>query len=178
MIAATHTAQLAADRARTLADIVRDRAPLNPARNALLAIAAHLGASAEAFETDEPFVIEGVTVTNTIPADAAVSLHQAQTIAEDNPRIAYLRHVIDYVTAPITRRLPEHPPLNPVSNQLARQESGLRTRIALAAHDLDRTTDPTTRHAVLANLADLHRSFNRLADAVAVDNARPCNRPA
>jgi hypothetical protein len=84
--------------------------------------------------------------------------------------------VFAYVTAPFTNRTLNLEPLDAKSTQLARQDAQLRTRIALAEHDLATEGDPTTRYALLAVLLELHRKFIRLAATVAADNARPCNR--
>ncbi|MDX2922118.1 hypothetical protein [Streptomyces sp. NE06-03C] len=170
------TAIAAADRARTLADIVTTRAALHPAADALLAIAALLTTAAESLETTEAPVFDGITVTNTTPAPAAFALMEAQALALDNPRAGISDHLTYYVTAPITRRVPELPALNPVSTQLARQEGRLLTRIALVGSDLNSATNPHSRYGALQALVTLHRDFDDLARAVAVDNARPCVR--
>ncbi|MGW7708291.1 hypothetical protein [Streptomyces sp. NPDC054771] len=169
----TANARAAANLARTLADVIRDRAAMHPAQDSLLAIVGHLTAAADAYETVPAPVINGITVTNTTPAEALLALWDAQTVADDDPRIAYLGAAIGYVTDTKPQFLA---PLNPTSPQLARQESILRTRIALAAHDLAATNEPPTRHAAYALLVNLHRDFDRLAAAVQVDKNRPCNR--
>ncbi|WP_406501578.1 hypothetical protein OHA04_27545 [Streptomyces sp. NBC_01590] len=168
----TANARAAANRARTLADVIRDRAAMHPAQNNLLAITKHLTDAAHSFETEPAPVIGGITITNTFPADACLALWDAQAIAADDRRIAHLEDAIDHVTGPA----PELQALHPESPQLARQESGLRTRIALAAHDLDQANHATTVHAALATLVGLYQEFTRLTAAVAVDNNRPCNR--
>ncbi|WP_284576757.1 hypothetical protein [Streptomyces sp. 2P-4] len=170
------TALAAAANARALADIVRSRSAIHPAAETLLAIAALLITAAESLETTEAPVMDGITVTNTTPAEAAFALMEAQALALDNPQAGISDHVMYYVTAPITRRAPELPALNPASTQMARQEIRLLTGIALAADALKTSTDDTGRHGALENLVALHRNFDRLAAAVAVDNARPCNR--
>ncbi|MGW5931556.1 hypothetical protein ACWF2L_35760 [Streptomyces anulatus] len=170
------TALAAADRARTLADVITARAALHPAADVLHAIAALVTTAAESLETTDAPVFDGITVTNTTPAEAVFALMGAQALALDNRRAGISDHVMYYVTAPITRRVPELPALNPVSTQLARQEGRLRVRIALAADALNTATTPDSRHGALETLLTLHRAFDDLARTVAVDNARP-NRP-
>ncbi|MFH8577154.1 hypothetical protein [Streptomyces zaomyceticus] len=174
----TATAADAATRARALAYVVLSRTPLNPAQDVLMQMVELLDTAALAFETEDAPVMDGITATNTTPIEAGMALMQCMALAVDNPTAGIADHVFYYVTAPIGRRRVELPQLNPVSTQLARQEGRLRTQIALAAHDLDASSpaDETTRIAHLAVLVDLHRSFARVAAAVDVDNARPCNR--
>ncbi|MFE3378748.1 hypothetical protein [Streptomyces anulatus] len=172
----TATARTAAARARDLAYVLLSRAALHPAQDVLLQMVEHLDTAALALETEPAPVFDGITVTNTTPFDTAAALMQCQALALDNRTAGVTEELFQYVTAPITRNTPELPELKPVSPQLARQEISLLTRIALAAHDLDSTSDSTTRYAILAALMDLHRKFRTLAAAVAVDNARPCNR--
>ncbi|MER7135363.1 hypothetical protein ABT358_02320 [Streptomyces sp. NPDC000341] len=170
------TATAAAGRARDLAELITERAALHPASEALLKIADLLTTAATSLETTDAPVMDGITVTNTTPAEACFALMDAQAVALGNPNAGISDHVMWYVTAPITRRVPELEQLNPVSTQLARQEVSLRTRIALAAAELETTANEDTRHDVLEALLNLHRMFDRLADSVAVDNNRPCNR--
>ncbi|GGW99943.1 hypothetical protein [Streptomyces chryseus] len=173
----TPAARDAATRARALAYVLLSRAALHTAQDVLMQMVEHLDTAAHAFETEEPPVMDGVTVTNTTPIDAGMAIVQCMALAVDNPAARIPDEVFYYVTAPISRRAVELPQLNPMSTQLARQEGRLRTQIALAAHDLDASSpaDETTRIAHLAVLVDLHRTFARVAAAVAVDNARPCN---
>ncbi|MEU5834506.1 hypothetical protein ABZ820_12650 [Streptomyces diacarni] len=160
-LAPTHTARVAADRARLLAAVLRDRADQHPAEAQLRAIAADLDTVAHDFATEQPSVINGVTITNDIPAGAAMALWNAHAIAEDTPGLAHLRPVLRHVLAHMPgATAPEMEQLGP---EFARREAGLRTRIALAAHELGRAGDPTTRHALLAILVDLHREFADLA---------------
>jgi hypothetical protein len=171
------TALAAADRARTLADVITTHVALHSAADTIRAIAALLTAAAESLETTDAPVMDGIVITNTTPAEAAFALMEAQALALDNPRAGISDHVMYYVTAPITRSVPELPELNPVSTQLARQEGRLLVRIALAADALNTATTPDSRHGALETLLTLYRAFDDLARTVAVDNARPCNRP-
>lgn len=170
------TAAAAAGRARDLADLISHHALLHPAGTAMLKIVGLLITAAESLETTSAPVMDGIAATNTTPAKAAFALADAQCVALANPAAGISDHVMWYVTAPITRHVPQLAPLNPVSSQFARQEASLLTRIALAAAELETTTDPDTRYEVLEALHNLHRMHDRLSASVAFDNARPCNR--
>ncbi|MFD8820774.1 hypothetical protein ACFV1C_00145 [Streptomyces sp. NPDC059605] len=173
----TATARAAANRARDLAYVLLSRTPLHPAEDVLLQMVELLDTAGYAFETEDAPVMDGITITNTIPAAAALALMECRALAEDNPATGIAGEVFAYVTAPITGRTAQLPKVNPTSPQLGRQEASLLTRIALAVHDLDATNEPTTRYATLATLVDLHRQLDRLAADATVDNNRPCNRP-
>ncbi|MEW2071804.1 hypothetical protein [Streptomyces sp. NPDC007346] len=156
-------ARAAAARTRDLADIISSRTALHPAQDVRLKMIDYLTAAAGAFEGSDG------TVT---PFGAAAALLQCQALADNRPAAGIAEDVFYYVAAPVSRWNPEVPDLTPVSPVLAGQESRLRTQIRLAAHDLDRESDATTRHAILATLADLHYRFDRLKHSVEVDNYR------
>lgn len=166
----TTTARAAADRARDLAELIAQRAALHPAREVMAELVGHLLTAAEAFEA------EPMPYTNVTPAVAGFALVDFLATAKANPQAGIPGEVAFYVTAPISRRLPELEPLNPVSGKLAGQEFSLRTRIAFVADALKTATDEDSRRGALEDLVTLHRLFDRLAASVAVDNARPCNR--
>ncbi|MFC8723720.1 hypothetical protein [Streptomyces bacillaris] len=177
MTATITPAARAAARARDLAYVLLSRSALHPAQDVLLQMVEHLDTAAFALETEPAPVLDGITITNTTPFDTAFALMQCQALALDNPHAGIAEEIFQYVTAPITGRNPELPALKPASPQLARQETGLLTRIALATHDLNATSNPTTRYAILSALVALHRSLHVLTASVATDNARPGNRP-
>ncbi|MER7835326.1 hypothetical protein ABTY98_05285 [Streptomyces sp. NPDC096040] len=156
---ATRTAPYAyrqcAARARDLADILRTRLDGHPHRGELLVFIGHLHTAAEGFETAEPLVMDGVTVTNVTPAEGHLPLLMATGHAADHPEAGISQAVFAYVTAPVTRRTYRLEPL-PGGG---REDAELRTRIALAEHDLATEGDPTTRYALLATLVQLHRDF-------------------
>ncbi|MFJ3545441.1 hypothetical protein ACIPQH_25135 [Streptomyces rubiginosohelvolus] len=171
------TARAAAVRARALADVIRSRATIYPAADVLSAMAVFLETAAESYERTPAPVMDGITVTNTTPFEAGAALMKFQALALDHPSAGISDHVAYLVSAPISRRVPELPALNPVSTQMARQETGIRTRIALLTAELDAATDDEGRRTLLDLLVTLYSKFDRLAAAaVAVDNARPCNR--
>ncbi|MGW3628031.1 hypothetical protein [Streptomyces sp. NPDC000880] len=172
------TLQLAAFRARTFAEIARRRAAANPARDALLMLADLLDVAALSFETEPPQIMDGITVTNTIPADAWLALADAETVAEENPGTGFPAHFGRYVTAPVFGRTPDVPgPLNPVSPALATQEINLATALGLVHGHLETTGDREVTAAMLEAALILHGKFARLAASVVIDNARQCNQP-
>jgi hypothetical protein len=141
-----------AARARDLADILRSRLDGHPHRAELLVFIGHLHTAAEGFETAEPLVMDGVTITNCTPAEGTMPLLMAVAHAEDHQEAGISEAVFAYVTAPITRRTYRVEPLAGGG----REDAELRTRIALAEHDLATEADPTTRYALLALLVQLH----------------------
>lgn len=161
---ATHTAR-AADRARTLAAVLTHRAATRPDMDTFRTIATLLIDAAHAFEDEEPFTFDGVIVTNCMPFEASMALLDAGNAAEDDPTHTYLRDVVRYVAAPITRRVPELPNLALRNKDLARRQIGLATRIAMAVHELDTADSTTTRYAILGDLLDIHAAHAALADA-------------
>lgn len=174
VIAAARTS-LAAARARDLAEVIRSRTNSNPHGKTLMELVTHLNTAAECFETDEPPVIDGITVTNTIPGAAGVALMQAMAAASDTPEAGIADSLFLYVTSHITRRAPELPDLKTVSPQRTRQERDLRDRIGHAARELDTAPDGHGRVAALTQLADLHLMFVLLA-AATTDDERALQR--
>jgi hypothetical protein len=159
-VTVTHTARAAAARAEDLATVLRSRTPAHPAADVLTEMAAHLDTAARSLATEDAPVLDGITVTNTTPFDAAAALMHCMALALDNPAAGIEEEVFYYVTAPITRRTVE-PPLY----VRGREAAGLMTRMALAAHDLDALSlaDSTSRIALLAILVDLHHQHAELA---------------
>ncbi|WP_327594665.1 hypothetical protein [Streptomyces chartreusis] len=153
--AAPYAYRQCAARARDLADILRARLEGHPHRAELLVFIGHLHTAAEGFETAEPLVMDGVTVTNVTPAEGHLPLLMATGHAADHPEAGISEAVFAYVTAPVTRRTYRLEPL-PADDPDARQDVQLRTRIALAEHDLTTEGDPITRYALLATLVQLH----------------------
>jgi hypothetical protein len=176
---ATYTLRLAADRAADLAEIFRSRAAVHPrTRATMLLIAGHLSTAAEALRCYVPPVFDGVTVTNTTPAEAGFALMEAMAAAAEDPALGLPDELFYVVTAPITRR-PLHkllPELKPLSKQLASQEDRIRTAVRLIEHTLDQPCDPVTRYAALVNVVELCRNYRRVSDSVEVDNASPRHR--
>jgi uncharacterized membrane protein YqiK len=167
-IAAARTS-LAAARARDLAEVIRSRAASNPHSKTLMELVAHLHTVAESFETDAPPVIDGVTVTNTIPGAAGIALMQAMLAASDTPQAGIADCLFHYVTSHITRRVPELPALTTDSPQFDHQGSALRDRIGQAVRELDTASDRHGRVAALTKLAELHSWVVLSAAAVSAD---------
>ncbi|MFF4900484.1 hypothetical protein [Streptomyces sp. NPDC001068] len=157
-----------AARARDLAEILRTRAFGHPHKDVLLVFIGHLYTAAEAFDTIAPLVMDGVTITNAIPAEASMPLLMAVSRASEHPEAGISEALFAYVTAPITRRTYRTEPL-PASDPSARRDVELRTRIALAEHNLTTETDPTTRYALLAILMQLHGDRLTLGATVRAD---------
>ncbi|MGX1301375.1 hypothetical protein RKD35_002863 [Streptomyces albogriseolus] len=163
--AAPYAYRQCAARARDLADILRARLEGHPHRAELLVFIGHLHTAAEGFETAEPLVMDGVTVTNVVPAEGYMPLLMAIGHAADHPEAGVSEAVFAYVTAPITRRAYRPEPLAGGG----RADAELRTRIALAEHDLATEGDPTTRYAILATLVQLHGQHLAAGGTVAAD---------
>ncbi|MFD5570429.1 hypothetical protein [Streptomyces cadmiisoli] len=144
-----------AARARDLAAILRTRLEGHPHRQALLVLIGHLHTAAEGFETAEPLVMDGMTITNVTPMEGHLPLLMAAAHAAEHPQAGVSEAVFAYVTAPVTNRLMRPEPL-PADDSGARQDVQLRTRIALTEHDLATEGDATTRYALLATLVQLH----------------------
>ncbi|MGW2496192.1 hypothetical protein ACWCV2_17040 [Streptomyces pseudogriseolus] len=185
-MSATPNARAAAFRARTIATVARERAA-NPApvlttegRDALHQIAALLDAAALVLETEEPDVIDGITITNVLPFDAWEPLHKATNLAADNPAIGFPPNFTQYVTAPVFRDPVDLPPsLLPGGPVLIAKEGDLFARLhAVHAHlhHTLLTRDGVTVGYLKAAFA-LHWKHARLAASVAADAARPCNQP-
>lgn len=159
-VTVTHAARAAAARAEDLATVLRSRTTGHPAADVLNQMAAHLDAAAQVLATQDAPVLDGITITNTTPFDAAAALMHCQALALDNPAAGIGEEVFCYVTAPITRRAVE-----PAMYVRGREATGLMARMALAVHDLDALSlaASTSRIALLAILVDLHHAHAELA---------------
>ncbi|AJF70477.1 hypothetical protein [Streptomyces vietnamensis] len=170
----------AAARARAIAGIARRRSVLNhPAEEALTTVAELLDDVALTFETDLPPVLDGVVITNTIPFDASLLLAIAEDVIAQNTATGLPACLGQYVTSAVFGTLELPRLLHPVSAQLASQETSLRAALQLLheRHLTGAGERPETAGLYLEAAFKLHLSWGRLAAAVAVDNARPCNRP-
>ncbi|MER6616351.1 hypothetical protein [Streptomyces xantholiticus] len=167
----------AATRAEALATLARRRAPLHPAQSALLEIAARLDTVAQAFTT-EVDVINGITISNSVPGDAWLALHEAETIAEEAPATGFPAEFGQYVTQPVYGHSLDVPdPVNPSSVALAAQEARLIAALVMVHHELADTAADAAYTAAMLDAAFLIRSrLARVAAAARIDNARTCNR--
>jgi hypothetical protein len=159
-VTVTHTARAAAARAEYLATVLRSRTPGHPAADVLAEMATHLDTAARSLATEDAPVLDGITITNTTPFDAAAALMHCMALALDNPAAGVEEEVFYYVTAPITGRTVE-PPMY----VRGRDAASIRTRIALATRDLDALSlgDSASRIGLLAILVDLHHEHAELA---------------
>ncbi|MFE0058749.1 hypothetical protein [Streptomyces sp. NPDC059003] len=156
--------EAAALRARITAQVARDRFAPPATITALRYIASHLDRAAEAFEREAP-------------RGAAQALSDAREIAQLQPDTRFPANFTDYIEAPLTGvALPMLAPLNPVSLPLAEQEAHLRDRLAQIHEQLSQATSEPATDAWLPSALSLQRDLMKLAGAVRVDNARPCNQ--
>ncbi|MFI1201682.1 hypothetical protein ACH4VR_19885 [Streptomyces sp. NPDC020883] len=160
----------AAHRAHTLANLARGRAPLHPARDALLAIADLLDIAALSFQTEPPTYFNGIAVTNTVPADAWLALTDAEYKAVDNPRTGFPAAFGQYVTQPVfgnALKLPDR--TDPVSPALADKETQLLAALRLVHDQLATATTPDLVAVMLEAALILHSKLARLADVTVCD---------
>ncbi|MFJ4879903.1 hypothetical protein ACIP93_32515 [Streptomyces sp. NPDC088745] len=170
----------AAARARAIAGIARRRSVLNhPAQETLTTVAELLDDAALRFETTLPPVLNGVVITDTIPLRASLLLDSAEDVIAQNKATGLPESLSQYVTSAVfgTLKLPRS--LHPVSPQLATQENRLRAALQmLHERHLTGAGEPPEAAALYLEAAfKIHLNWSRLAAAIAVDNARPCNRP-
>ncbi|WP_330435828.1 hypothetical protein OIC43_37100 [Streptomyces sp. NBC_00825] len=152
-----------------LASIVRDQAQ-HPQRFMTETLAGVIEDAAMAVQTvvvDEP---------EQLPQVALDMLQEAVDLLTDHDfRIPAT--IIGYTVAPVTGALPQMDQLDAVSMQLARQDADLRARRAtVIEHGHLNSRDDEVLTAALTGLLVLHRSHERLAASIRVDNDRPCNR--
>jgi serine/threonine protein phosphatase PrpC len=161
----TNTAR-AAQRARLLADIVRERALLHPDADILEAIAESLDIAAVALDRAEP-TVEGVAIVDHLPRLAITALWDVTTLAGGLPAHTLPLPVIDYITAPAGGYLPELEPVGTPGSHLARQADDIRTRLAAVGRHLDWDNDDIMR-TDLDNFLKLHSAYVRIAASVEV----------
>ncbi|MFC8465973.1 hypothetical protein [Streptomyces sp. NPDC057250] len=173
----TPGARAAAARAHDLAYVLLSRSAAHPAQDALLAMVEHLDTAGDSLATEPAAELTG-TAPTALPIRATVALMECRLLAEDTPAAGIAPAVLDYVTAPVAGATrPALPPLTPARTVHRHQEDNLRTRIGLACHDLDATSDPVTRYAYLALLVSLHQQHAALTAEIAAANPRPTPRP-
>ncbi|MDI3409285.1 hypothetical protein [Streptomyces cavernicola] len=169
MTATAHPLQIvAATRARTAANVARDRFAAPETMSALQFIAAHFDAAATACDaydgtTNAPFMEMWRALAD---ARELITRHKDSRLPAE---------VIEYVTAPLTASpLPTLPRLLPPSERDAAEEATLRAELDRLHADTEAADADTESwfRAVLAVLA----KWKRLEGAVDVDNRRPCNR--
>lgn len=163
----------AAQRARVVAQIARDRFADNPViRAALVAIAQRLDHAAREFEAVPPGAYEE------LPTEATEELFRTEQIAVDNPAVRFPADLGEYVLVPLVDRELPFPgrldPVNPEFADFAQRETDLVHALhrlhADGDHQWERTDD------WLRQVFRVWEKHLRLAGEVHFDNARPYNR--
>lgn len=127
----------AADRARALAALARQRVTDPETMRTLGDIARHLSAAADIFATVQPS-----TTGQDLPPMASAELQIADTLADDRPSTRFFSEFTHYVTQPVTgRRLPFPDPLNPIADTRTARERELRYRLERLHNDTKTATD-------------------------------------
>ncbi|SEE82884.1 hypothetical protein SAMN05216483_6685 [Streptomyces sp. 2131.1] len=163
----------AGQRARTVAEIARDRFTTDPnIRAALYGIAERLDAAAREFDAVPPGAYEH------LPLEATEELFMAEQIAVEHPAARFPADLGEYVLVPLVdRELPLPHRLNPVNpgfEEFGRREAEQAHALHLlhddGPHQWERTDD------WLRQVFKVWEKRLRLEAEVHVDNARPCNR--
>ncbi|MGW2550041.1 hypothetical protein [Streptomyces sp. NPDC001635] len=162
----------AAQRARVVAEIARDRFAPPATMSALGFIAAHLDAAAAAFEAVPPGAYDE------LPTEACEELFRAQEIAAQHPAARFAADFGEYILVPlIDRALPFPDRLDPADLEFA--DFGKREADLVHAlhrlewdgeHQWERTDD------WLRQVFTVWRDWMRLAAEVHVHNSRPENQ--
>ncbi|MFJ4084962.1 hypothetical protein ACIP2Z_39215 [Streptomyces iakyrus] len=160
----------AAQRARTVAEIARDRFTADDnVRAALYTIAARLDAAAREFDAVPPGAYEE------LPTEATEELFMAEQIAVEHPAALFPAELGEYVLVPLVdRELPFPRRLNPVNPGFAKfaqreteQAHALHLLHADGPHQWERTED------WLHQVFKVWEKHLRLEAEVRVDNGRP-----
>ncbi|MFI0813646.1 hypothetical protein [Streptomyces echinatus] len=155
----------AAQYARIIAAIARNR-PAPPATLQILqVIASQMDTAANYLDTDTPGPL------SSLPIEATEALWLAEVLAEDNPATQLPADFTNYVLHHVTGRpLPFPEPMLPLSDRLAMQEVDLTNRLQHLHDD----TDMQAAHPDewLRTVFSLWQKLMRLADAVREDNNR------
>jgi hypothetical protein len=170
---ATSPYREAADRARVIAAVARDRFGPPETLRILGDIARHLSAAADHFAAYTPSATPGLA-GHDFPAEAAGELWIAETLAYDHPAARFPMEFTQYVKAPFTGLMPFPDPLNPLSDRFAQQETELRNRLEQLHADTARATEDVVQW--LTEILTVWRDWMRLAEVVRVDNNQPHHR--
>ncbi|WP_329020381.1 hypothetical protein [Streptomyces sp. NBC_01601] len=163
----------AADRARVIAAVARDRFSPPETLHILDVIARHLSAAADHFAVRTSSTTPAGTDL-TLPAEAATELRIADALAASHPATRLPVGFTEYVKAPFTGQLPFPEQLNPVTARFAEEEKDLRARLDQLHSDTDRAATNVTEW--LTDILTVWLKWMRLADVVRVDNGRPDNQ--
>lgn len=130
-----HPYRAAADRARALAALARQRVTDPEVMRTLGDIARHLSAAADVFTTHQP------TTGQDLPLTAKAELQIADTLADDHPATRFFSEFTLYVTQPVTgRHLPFPDPLRPLADSRTARERELRHRLEQLHNDTKTAT--------------------------------------
>lgn len=149
----------AADRARALAALARQR-PADPETMRTLGdIARHLSTAADILATHQP------TTGRDLPPAAEAELQIADMLADDHPSTRFFSEFTLYVTQPVTgRRLPFPDPLRPLTASRTARERELRYRLEQLHNDTTTATDNPV--AWLTDVFTVWGDWMTLADEV------------
>ncbi|MFJ4988829.1 hypothetical protein ACIP9H_34135 [Streptomyces sp. NPDC088732] len=161
----------AAQRARVVAEIARDRFAPPRTMSALGSMAAHLDAAANAFDAVPPGAYEE------LPTEATEALFRADEIAAANPAGRFPAQLSEYVLVPLVdRELPFPARLDPVDVvRFAQREADLVRSLHRLHYDGDHQWQRTDDW--LRQVFTVWQQHARLADEIRTDNARPSVRP-
>lgn len=160
----------AAQRARVIADVARDRYAGPDTMTVLVRIAGFLDSAALFLDDEKP----GPDVS--LPDEVTEALWRADTLAEQDPQTRFPEGFTNYVLHALTGRpLPFPEPLNPVSPTLALREIDARNRLAQLHADTEQQAE--CPDGWLRAVLTTWQQHMRAADIIRADNARPCNRP-
>ncbi|MEU6462207.1 hypothetical protein [Streptomyces sp. NPDC046976] len=159
----------AAQRARTIAYVARNRYADGPIRAALLTIADHMDRAATHFDAVHPGAHEG------LPTEATEELFLSEQVAVDCPATRFPAELGEYVLALLVgRALPMPAPLHPADPQRALRETEIRNRL-VQLHD-DTASQWARPEEWMRSVLTTWQKHMRLADEVRAHNARPCNQ--
>ncbi|MEU1275643.1 hypothetical protein [Streptomyces sp. NPDC005799] len=163
----------AAQRARVVAEIARDRYTTDPGiRAALHGIAERLDAAAREFEAVPPGAYEE------LPTEACEELFMAEQIAVDHPAARFPAELGEYVLVPLVDRELPFPrrlnPVNPTFAKFAQRETEQAHALHLLHDDNDHQWQRTDDW--LRQVFKVWEKHLRLEAEVRVDNGRPDNQ--
>jgi hypothetical protein len=168
-VTSTAAYRQAAQRARTIAEIARDRFADGPIRAAILTIAASMDEAARELDA------AAITAPAEVPDSAAMEVFMAEQYAVDCPAARFPALMGEYVLAPIGgRTLPAFDALRPLDAAHAVRETDLVNRLEQLHADTAWQADYPDQW--LRTVLMVWQKHMRLADEVRVHNGRPCNQ--
>ncbi|MER6109298.1 hypothetical protein [Streptomyces hirsutus] len=169
-------------RTRAIAGVARTRATERPDVAAqLLAVANFLDTAAAAFETEEPDVIDGVTITNTLPFDASMPLMEAAWLVEETPGTGLPDDFTAYVVDAFKRRAMPAPPMAQFAAagpDVRAHAVNVLARLTTAHNDLHAARTPEDVTTCLQAALTLHDTYQRIMATLVGEPAAPVGEPA